>query len=148
MRDLLGVFMHYNFAGMGSSGQGTAYSRAARTVLLVDDNPLIRGLLRRLFLSDQFASCVEAGTGTEAIELAKKYRPNLIILDEARPDMTGFEAAPILKKIGPDTPIILFTLFADRFKNADLTKAGISATFSKADPLEQLLSKVHELVRE
>jgi CheY-like chemotaxis protein len=131
---------------MGVSGQAKA--RAARTILIVDDNPLIRGLLRNLFLSDQFSSCVEAGTGTEAIDLAKKHRPNLIVLDVAMPGMTGLEAAPVMKKILPATPIILFTLFGDHLKGWDLTKAGISATFSKTDPLDQLLHKAHELVGE
>ncbi len=107
---------------------------------------MIRGLLRELFLSRQFSFCVEAATGLEAIRVARDSKPNLIVLDVAMPDMTGLEAAPLLKEVLPETPIILFTLFGDHLRDLDLTSAGISATFAKSDPLDQLLHKAHELL--
>jgi CheY-like chemotaxis protein len=132
---------------MGAAvAQRKAESGTSKTVLVVDDNPLIRGLLRALFLSEQFSRCLEAGTGLEAIKVARESQPNLIILDVAMPDMTGLETAPLLKKILPDTPIILFTLFGDHLRDVDLTLAGISATIAKSDPLHQLLYKALELL--
>jgi CheY-like chemotaxis protein len=130
------------------AAQKKAVTRTAKTVLVVDDNPLIRGLLRELFLFEQFSSCAEAGTGLEAIQVARESKPNLIVLDVAIPDMTGLEAAPLLKNILPETPIILFTLFGDQLRNLDLASAGISATFAKSDPLDRLLHKARELLEQ
>jgi CheY-like chemotaxis protein len=117
---------------------------SAKTVLIADDNPLIRGLLRELFLSDGFV-CVEAGTGHEAIETARRCKPSLIILDVAMPVMSGLDATPVLRAFLPKTPIILFTLFGDHLKKLDLTSLGISATFAKSDPLDKLIHMAHEL---
>jgi two-component system response regulator NreC len=129
-----------------ATAQRKAVTGAAKTVLVADDNPLIRGLLRELFLFEEFSFCVEAGTGLEAIQVARKSRPTLIVLDISMPDMTGLEAAPLLKKILPETTIILFTLFGDHLRDLDLTSVGVSATFAKSDPLDQLLHKAQELL--
>lgn len=134
---------------MGTSAARTkAVSGYAKTVLVVDDNSLIRGLLRELFLSEQFSFCVEAGTGLEAIRVARESKPSLIVLDVAMPDMTGLEAAPLLKEVVPETPIILFTLFGDHLRDVDLTSLGISATVAKSDPIDRLLHKAQELLEE
>ena len=119
--------------------------RTNKNVLVVDDNAIIRSLVRERFESDGFESCLEAENGDDAIRLAREHRPSLIILDFAMPGMTGIEAAPLLREVLPDTPIILFTLYGDTVKHMDLKALGISATFSKTDSLTKLLSKAHEL---
>src|SRR5215469_12091196 len=58
---------------------------------------------------DDYVVSSEAKNGQEAIELAKKDRPDLVILDMAMPIMNGLSAARHLKKLMPDVPIILFT---------------------------------------
>ncbi len=70
----------------------------------------------------------------------------LRVLDLSMPVMNGIEAAPRLNKLLPGTPIILFTLRADAVRAMDTNALGISAVFSKNDPLEQFLSKAHELL--
>src|SRR5580692_11040281 len=127
-------------------GAATQKEVAKLALLVADDNPLIRGLLRELFLSKGFTSCAEAGTGREAIEVACERKPDLIILDVAMPVMSGLEAAPMLRKLLPETPIILLTLFGDHLKKMDLTSVGISAVLSKSDPLHELILKAHVLL--
>jgi CheY-like chemotaxis protein len=124
----------------------TQKAAAKPTLLVVDDNPLVRGLLRELFLSEGFTSCAEAQTGSEAIDVARCCKPDLIILDVAMPVMNGIEAAPKLKELLPDTPIILFTLYGNFLKNRDLSAFGISATFAKSEPLDELIRKAHVLL--
>jgi DNA-binding NarL/FixJ family response regulator len=116
-----------------------------RTVLLVDDNPTVRASLRDLFLSDGFAVCAEAENGSKAVELAQECKPDLIILDVAMPVMNGIDAAPKLKAILPDTPIILYSLHAGFMKQEQLTALGVAAAFVKGDPLDKLLETVHKL---
>jgi CheY-like chemotaxis protein len=103
-----------------------------KRVLVADDNPLIRKMLCQLFeREDDYDICAEAENGEQAIELALKLRPDLIILDFAMPVLNGLEAARQLKKIMPNVPIILFSQHA---------KAGfalhdyIDRVVSKADP--------------
>jgi CheY-like chemotaxis protein len=85
----------------------------AKRVLVADDNPLIRKMLCQLFeREDDYDICAEARNGQEAIELALKHRPDLIILDWAMPLLNGVDAARKLKKIMPEVPIILFTQHA------------------------------------
>lgn len=114
--------------------------------MVVDDNALIKRLVRTKFESDGFDSCIKAENGEDAIHLAREHWPSLIILDCAMPGMTGIEAAPILRELLPDTPIILFTLYGDTVKHVDLKALGISATVSKTDSLTKLFRKAHELV--
>jgi chemotaxis response regulator CheB len=86
----------------------------ARTVLVADDSPLIRKMLCRIFETEEnYELCAEAKNGQEAIDLALKCRPELIILDLSMPVMNGMDAARELKKLMPDVPIILFTQHSD-----------------------------------
>lgn len=84
----------------------------AKTVLVADDSPLIRRALCKLFeVEEDYDICAEATNGQDAIDLALKHRPDLIILDMSMPILNGMQAARELKKIMPDVPIILFTQY-------------------------------------
>src|ERR1700733_14907863 len=86
----------------------------ARTLLIADDSPLIRKMLCRIFETEEnYELCAEAKNGQEAIDLALKCRPELIILDFSMPVMNGMDAARELKKLMADVPIILFTQPSD-----------------------------------
>jgi DNA-binding NarL/FixJ family response regulator len=64
--------------------------------------------------ADGFNVCGEANDGQQAVELAEKLSPDLIILDLSMPVMNGLQAAPALRRLVPESPIILYTLHADR----------------------------------
>jgi len=81
----------------------------ARTVLLVDDDQDLRESLKdQLALHDEFTILV-AGTASQGIEIAKKERLDLVVLDVGLPDMDGREACKILRKSGFKSPIIMLT---------------------------------------
>ena len=64
----------------------------AKSILVADDNPKIREQVCRLFESEEhYEVCAEAGDGQEAIDLALKHRPDLIVLDLSMPLRNGFE---------------------------------------------------------
>jgi two-component system chemotaxis response regulator CheY len=117
-----------------------------KTVLVVDDNDSIRRMLAAAFLSDGFGTCVEAENGEEAIALAERVQPDVITLDLSMPVMNGLEAAPKLRKLLPNTPIILFTLYADSVLKTDASRAGINLVLLKTEPLPTLVEKAHELM--
>ena len=117
-----------------------------KTVLVVDDSPAIRKRLAAAFLSDGFKTCAEAKDGREAIELVQQINPDVITLDLSMPRMNGLEAASELRKIFPNTPIILFTLYGETLSKTDVSKSGVSLVLSKTDPLSTLIDKAHELM--
>ncbi|MFM9938586.1 MAG: response regulator transcription factor [Hyphomicrobiaceae bacterium] len=81
----------------------------ARTVLLVDDDQDLRESLRdQLALHDEF-TILTAGTASQGVEIAKKERLDLVVLDVGLPDMDGREACKILRKSGFKSPIIMLT---------------------------------------
>jgi YesN/AraC family two-component response regulator len=115
----------------------------ARRVLVADDNPVIRRMLCQMFEKEQdYDLCAEARDGAEAIALAIKHKPELIILDISMPIVDGIRAAKELKDLMPDVPIILFSFYADEI-NPDHVSADriVSKTAASTlmDHVRQLL---------
>ena len=91
-----------------------AERKMAKTILVADDSPEIRKMLCEIFEGEEdYDICAEATNGREAVDLALKHRPDLIILDFSMPVMNGLEASRELKRIMPAVPIILFSLYAE-----------------------------------
>jgi CheY-like chemotaxis protein len=120
---------------------------AGKRVLIVDDNEVIRKILVVALLSDGFENCAEAPNGKEGINVAKRVHPDLIILDLSMPVMNGLEAAPQLRKLFPESSIFLFSLYADGLLKESATKAGVDLVISKTEPLDTIVKKAHERMR-
>jgi two-component system chemotaxis response regulator CheY len=120
--------------------------RGGRTVLVVDDNALIRKMIATAFLSDGFKTCGEADNGREGIAVAKRIKPDLVTLDFSMPVMNGLEAATELRKLFPKTPIILFTMYGDDVVRGEAFKAGINLVLSKTTALSTLVDHAHALI--
>lgn len=84
------------------------------TLLIVEDHKIVRkGLLALLELEPDIQVVGEAENGMEAIELATKYKPMVILMDIAMPILNGIEATKqIIKKL-PETKIIILSAYAD-----------------------------------
>jgi CheY-like chemotaxis protein len=83
----------------------------AKTILVADDDAQIRKALCEIFEREQdYDLCEQATNGKEAIEIATRCKPDLIILDFSMPVMSGIQAAKKLKLLMPSVPIILFTM--------------------------------------
>jgi CheY-like chemotaxis protein len=117
-----------------------------KTVLVVDDNSAIRKKLAAAFLSDGFKTCAEAKDGREAIELAQRIKPDVITLDLSMPRMNGLQASSELRKVLPNTPIILFTLYGETLSKTEISKTDVNLVLSKTEPLSTLIEKAHELM--
>jgi DNA-binding NarL/FixJ family response regulator len=124
-----------------------AHPTPTKRVLLVDDNAVVRFFVRQLFESQpDFEISGEAENGTDAVEKAGTLKPDLIILDLIMPVMNGLDAAPLLKKLLPDTLIILFTqqegVEVERLAQA----AGIDAVVSKSQAASELVLKAQAML--
>lgn len=69
--------------------------------------------MRDVEREEHYDLCAEARDGAEAVALAIKHKPDLIILDMLMPRMDGIHAAKKLKELMPEVPIILLTLYAE-----------------------------------
>lgn len=115
-----------------------------RCVLIADDNPLVRTVVR-FFVEchKDLEVCGEATDGVDVIEKAKELRPDLIVLDLSMPRMNGLEAASKLKRIMPQVPIILFTMYKEQLGNSAV---GVDAVLSKPDGMTGLVECVQRLL--
>ena len=82
------------------------------TLLIVDDHPSFRAIARVLLESDGFDVVGEAQDGAEAIEAARRLRPQVVLLDVQLPDIDGFDVAEQLAADG-DSPVIVLTSSRD-----------------------------------
>jgi DNA-binding NarL/FixJ family response regulator len=118
-----------------------------KRVLLVDDNSVVRSLVRQLFeLTPDFEISGEAENGRDAVEKAESLKPDLIILDLSMPVMTGLDAAPLLRKLLPDTRIILFTVQDGSHVEQLARAAGIQAVVSKNQPASKLILQARAML--
>jgi DNA-binding NarL/FixJ family response regulator len=118
-------------------------------ILIVDDLAQIRKLIRDFLEAEtEFRVCVEATDGYDAIEKAQDLKPDLIILDVSMPRMSGIEAAPRLKQILPNTPIILFTFHENLMRGFDAVEVGVDAVVAKDRGMPLLKKNVQNLLRQ
>jgi two-component system response regulator AlgR len=118
-----------------------------KCVLIVDDNPLVRTIVRAIFEAQpDFRICGEAVNGQDAIEKATKLHPDLVVLDLSMPVMNGLETATALKKVLPQVPLIMLTAQNHVLVEPIVRAAGISAILSKEDCNDALIREARTLL--
>ena len=119
----------------------------AKTVLIVDDNPMVRRSLCDLFTQQaDFQICGEAENGLQAIEKAQQRKPDLIVLDLVMPGMNGLDAARVINGMLPEVPMILFTLHSEGLLQEQARSAGIATVISKGERGRFLIDKARSLL--
>ena len=118
----------------------------AKRILIVDDNEGIRRALCGLIETDSdFEVCGAAENGREAIEIAERAKPDLVILDLAMPVLNGLQAAPIITKTVPGVIVMLFTMFEGPRLAEEARSAGVHAVIPKSRP-DKLLENARSLL--
>lgn len=120
----------------------------AITVLLADDQRLMReGLATLLALADGIEIVGQAADGQEAIDLAKRLKPDVILMDIQMPRVDGIAATQTIKAALPETKIIMLTTFSDdEYLMAGL-RAGAIGYLLKDMPSEQLAEAIRSAAK-
>ncbi|MFN2116127.1 MAG: response regulator [Candidatus Promineifilaceae bacterium] len=115
-------------------------------VLIVDDHALFRqGLVSLLHAEPDFEVCGQAGTIAEAIEVAGKTQPEMILMDYVLPDGNGAEAARIILKENPTCLIVFLTIHVSDEELFDAIRSGAKGYFLKSEPVNTLVKNLHEI---
>ena len=119
-------------------------------ILIADDKLQVRRVLRRLIEGHQdWDVCAEAEDGIQAVHRAERFRPDVIVLDLAMPELNGFEAAARISKSLPEVPILMFTLYLSPEVEKEAAKVGVRRVISKSTgyqlvpAIEEAIGQVH-----
>ena len=115
-------------------------------ILVIDDGDSVRDVIRIFLEHAGFEVCGEAADGMEAIEQAKKLKPDLIVLDLAMPRLNGAEAATILSTTMPEVPIVLLTLYQNVMGSALASAVSVKAVIDKTSGMAKLVACVRSLL--
>lgn len=116
-------------------------------VLLVDDHALVRSAIRQALEAPDVTVVGEARSAEEALEMAPRLRPDLVLLDIDLPGMTGIEAVREMAPRLPDTRIVMLTVSTDRRDLLDAVRHGAAGYLTKDLSGEALLRAVRGIRR-
>ena len=113
----------------------------ARTVVIAEDEAIVRLDLREILEEQGFEVVGETGRGDEAVALTKEHRPDLVILDIKMPGMDGIEAARRITR-EQRIPVLVLTAFSQRNLIEEARDAGALAYLVKPFQQEELLPAI------
>jgi two-component system, NarL family, response regulator NreC len=112
-------------------------------LLLVDDHEVVRTGLRMLLESQSDIKILaEASTGAEAIQMARDFKPDVVVMDITLPDITGIEATRRLKERQPEIAVVALTIHEDEQYFFEMLQAGASGYVPKRAAPEDLISAI------
>ena len=118
------------------------------TLILADDHEVVRSGIKRLISVDKtFKIMDESWNGEDAVELVKKHKPDIALIDIYMPKMSGIEATEIIKKFHPDTFVVLLTAYEDSLHLEQALDAGADGYLSKEISGKNLIESLHNVMK-
>ena len=119
-----------------------------RTILVVDDSPTIRKMVRVALGGLQDVAFVEAGTGLQAIETLAMHPVRMVVLDLNMPDMHGLDVLKFLRSHSQyrALPVMVLTTRGDESSREEVLEAGATSYMTKPFSPNFLVSSVRELL--
>jgi NarL family two-component system response regulator LiaR len=110
-------------------------------LLIADDHALAREGMRSMLANEPDLQIVgEAKDGEEALNLCRRFRPELILMDVRMPKMDGLEATRAIKEVSPQTAILMVSTYESQEYLVEAIKAGAAGYVLKEATKGQLLS--------
>jgi two-component system invasion response regulator UvrY len=116
------------------------------TILIVDDHTLIRETWSFILNTDpRFSVIAESGTGEEAVELSKKLRPEIVIMDINLPGINGIEATAQIRKFSPASRILGVSLHTQPTYARKMIQKGAMGYVTKNSSREEMFKAIIEI---
>lgn len=117
-------------------------------ILVVDDHTLVRDSLCRLIDSETDLEVVaRTGSGREAVSLATKHEPDLVVLDYGLPDQDGLETTRQIVALKQTTRVLILTMHANEEYATRLIQAGAAGFIVKAAATDELLQAIRKVAQ-
>ena len=127
----------------GRAARASASRGAPARVLLVDDHDMIRRGLRRVLGTQPDLEVVgEAADGREALEQARRLRPDVVLMDVRMPVMDGLEATRRLKAEMPGVCVLMVTAYEESGYLLEAIQAGAAGYVPKGEPTPRLVGAI------
>jgi NarL family two-component system response regulator LiaR len=115
-------------------------------ILVVDDQTVVReGIVAILSLQKDLDVIGEAGDGLESVELARRTKPDVILLDMVMPKQDGLTTIPKLREVVPNARILVLTSFSESNRAYQAIKAGALGYLLKDTTRDQLLQSIRDV---
>lgn len=112
-------------------------------VLVVDDHEVVRTGLASLLAGSNVKIVAEAATSAEAVKLANKHKPDVILLDIRMPDGDGLDAMPKIKKAAPNASVVVLSTYDNPTYVARAVASGASDYILKGASRSELLTAIN-----
>ena len=122
-------------------------SKPKTTVLVVDDNDMMRTLLRGILRSEDFDVVAEGRTGTQAIDFAERYKPDVVCLDVMMPEMDGLQALKTIREQHPEAKVVMITGNASAENVQEAVQNGAHGFIVKPFNAAKVLDTLHRVTR-
>src|SRR3954467_7073425 len=118
------------------------------SVLLADDHIVVRQGLRALLAAEEDINIVgEADNGRQAVQLAKKFLPDVVVMDIAMPVLNGLEATRQITRSLPSAKVLILSSYSDDEYVQQLTEAGAAGYLVKQSAANDLIKAIREAYR-
>jgi DNA-binding NarL/FixJ family response regulator len=115
-------------------------------IVIVDDHAVVRRGVRALLEAQKGWEVVaEAANGREAVEMAKRLRPDVVVMDLSLPELTGLEATRQIVKESPGAEVLVLTMHHSEQLARDVLQAGARGYILKSDADQSLIAAVDSL---
>ena len=122
-----------------------ANTHCSYKVLVADDHPLLRQGLHTVLSSLPDMEVIgDAGTGREAVDLAHRFHPDVVLMDVVMPEMDGIEATRLIKETMPQVRVIGLSMFEAEDVANQMKAVGAEAYLSKAEGSQALVKAIRE----
>lgn len=113
VEDVGRFYFNYLLYPSGTTTEGKTKLATDKKILIVDDSPVIRKMLKRFFNVLGYENIIEAGDGLEAILMHAKEKPAIIFMDLVMPKVRGDEALKRIRDTDQETPIVMLSSVSD-----------------------------------
>lgn len=117
-------------------------------VLIADDHQIIRDGVRGMVQSRGWVVCGETDNGREAVALAEELRPSVAVLDLTMPELNGLDATRQIRKVSPETGVLIFSGHQSEDMIRQVFEAGARSYIVKTDRREIILDAIEAVANQ